>query len=976
MSVPAGTRSLVARAAELAALRAAVERAASGEAATVVVSGDAGVGKSRLVEELMRTARDDGALVLLGRCVDVGEGELAYAPIAGALRSLAAQIEEAELEAVLGPARGELARLVPELAGPDSAPPVGSAAFGRARVFELLLGTLGRLGQRRPVVLVVEDLHWADGSTRDLLRFLVRAVTAERLALIVTYRSDDLHRAHVLRPYLAELRRDARVQHVELQPFSRAEFSDHIAAIVDALPSPTTLDRLYERSEGNAFFTEQLLAAAGAAELPDSLREALTVQLDRLSPGAQRLVRVLAAAGRRVDHRLLERVAAVPAPDLPAALRAALDARVIVSAPDGRGYEFRHALLREAAYAELLPGEREPLHARLARELEADPELGGAAFAGELAHHWNAAGERERALVASVRAGQEAERVYAHPEALRHFQRALELWAGAAPEARARLDQVELAERAAEAASAAGEQQLAIALAQRAIELAEPARAGPQHARLARQLWDAGRGADALPVSARAIALTPPDRTAERARMLESHARLLLLTGREQEGQAPIDEAIAIARELGEREVEAAALATRVIAMHGRADAAIAAGREALVAAKQHGDPETLMRAYINAAEAIDHGGLVQDAIDLAREGIEASRRLGMERAMGVHIGGELAGRLVKLGRYEEAAVAIEEGVRVAPEGTAAVALHHAAAALAARRGDTEAADAATVLSRANADESGTGQSSARGAAALAELALWDGNAGRARAIVDGALARVEGAEYVWYSAPLYALGAWALADQALHARAAGSDSDAADAHATALLARLDAQLIDDGVPEVAAYRAQVAAELTRLVDAPEPAAWEESRQRWERLAFPFHAALCGWREAEALLLAGTERERAAERLAGTARQAQALGAAPLAAAVQALARRARIPIGAAGDDAPEAPPAGLSPRELEVLLLMAEGQTNREIGSALFISEKTVSVHVSRVLAKLGAANRAQAATIAHRLGLASPLR
>jgi DNA-binding CsgD family transcriptional regulator len=946
MSLRAATPTLVARTEELAALRAAVERAAGGAAATVIVSGEAGVGKSRLVEELMRTARADGALVLLGRCVDV-DG-LAYAPIAGALRSLATQVDGPELEAALGPGRAELSRLVPDLAGDDELPAVGPLSFGKARLFELMLGTLGRLGRRRPVVLVVEDLHWADGSTRDLLRFVVRAADAERLALIATCRTDDLHRTHPLRPYLGELRRDARVQHIDLEPFSRAEFVDHVAALLGELPSPTSLDRLYERSEGNAFFTEELLAAAGSGALPDSVRDALSVQLEQLPPAAQRVVRVLAAAGRRVDHRLLERVAT--ADDLAPALRAAADARVIVASRDS--YEFRHALLREAAYADLLPGEREALHAALARELEAS---GGTA--GELAHHWHAAGEREPALVASVRAGREAERLYAHPEALRHYQRALELFAPLPG-----LDQVDLAERAAEAASATGDTQLAIALAERAVELAAGAR---QHALLARLLWDAGRGPEALPASARAVALTPRDRTPERARMLESHARLLLLTGRAQEAQSPIDEAVAIARELGEHEIEAAALATRVIAMEGRADASVAAGREALLAAQRDGGADTRLRAYINASEALDHGGRVEAAIDLAREGVEKSRRLGMERAMGIHMKGEIAGRLVKLGRFDEAADTIEEARRGAPEGTAAVALHHAAAALAVRRGEAGVAEA---LGRAHAAEAGSGQSTARGAAALAELALWEGDPARAWAIVDEALALVRDAEYVWYSASLYALGARALADEALRARAAGADPGEPRSAAHALLERLDDRLINGGVPEVAAYRAQVAAELTRLDDAPDPAAWAAARSRWEQLGFPFHAAVCAWREAEALLLSGGDREGAAELLGRAARQAEG----PLAAEVDALARRARLAIAVPGAGDPEPPPAGLSPRELEVLRLMAEGRTNREIGSALFISEKTVSVHVSRVLAKLGAANRAQAATIAHRLGLA----
>jgi hypothetical protein len=162
-----------------------------------------------------------------------------------------------------------------------------------------------------------------------------RAANSERFALIATYRTDDLDRAHPLRPYLVELRRDARVQSIDLEPFSRAEFADHVAAILGTLPSPASLDRLYERSEGNAFFTEALLTTAGSGELPVSLRDTMAVHLERLPPAAERVVRVLAAAGRRVDHRLLERAAAVPADELSAALRAALDARVIVPAATG-----------------------------------------------------------------------------------------------------------------------------------------------------------------------------------------------------------------------------------------------------------------------------------------------------------------------------------------------------------------------------------------------------------------------------------------------------------------------------------------------------------------------------------------------------------------------------------------------------------------------------------------------------------------
>jgi DNA-binding CsgD family transcriptional regulator/tetratricopeptide (TPR) repeat protein len=552
--------------------------------------------------------------------------------------------------------------------------------------------------------------------------------------------------------------------------------------------------------------------------------------------------------------------------------------------------------------------------------------------------------------------------MYAHPEALKHFQRALEIAALSG------FDRAPLAERAAEAASAAGEAQLAIALAHEAVELAGPERAAEQHARLARLLWDAGRGREALAASERALQLIAPGRTVARACLLESHARLLLLTGQAAHAVPVIEEALAVAREQGALDVEAAVLATRVIALQEDADVLIEAGAEALQAAKRHGDADTLMRAYINAAEALDHRGRVSDAIELGREGVQAAERLNLERVMGVHMQGEIACRLLRLGRSDEAASTIADGLRAVPEGAAAVALHDSAAVIAARRGDPSGVAAETAFSRANADEAGSGQSIGRGTAALAEVALWQHDAERAWSVVDTALTLVRRSEYVWYSAPLYALGAWALADCALSARAGGADDEAEQAatSATALLARFDQQPLDPRVPEPSAYRAQAAAELSRLADTPAPDAWARARTRWEQLEYPFHAALCGWREAEALLLGEGDRTRAGELLKAATGRAETIGATALVGEIDALARRARLTVAA-----DEELPAHLTARELDVLRLIARGLTNREIGEELFISVKTVSVHVSRVLSKLGAANRAQAATVAHRLGI-----
>ncbi len=634
------------------------------------------------------------------------------------------------------------------------------------------------------MLLVVEDLHWADRSTRDLLRFLVRNASTERLVLVATYRSDDLHRAHPLRAVLAELEREGRVRRIALEPFTHDEFLDHVAAIVDELPDAATLDRLYERSEGNAFFTEELLAGSdGVGELPASLRDALLVRLERLTPPAQQLVRAAAAAGRRVDHRLLAAVAGLPEAALAAALREAVAAMVLVPTRE-RAYEFRHELLREAAYADVLPGEREALHVALARELEARPELAGGTPAAELAFHWHAAYELEFALPASVRAGEEAERVYAYAEAQRHFERALEMW-GRAPRAEQALDRIEIVQRAADAANWAGEHNRAIALVRRALDELQaeddPKRFADLHMRIARYLWAAGRGEEAWRTARRAVELMPAQPTAERAVALETHARLLMLSGRRMDSVAPVDEAVEIARRVGAREVEAAALATRGIVMlfECRWEEAVATCREAIDIALEIGAVEQAVRAYVNGSEALDHAGRVEDAIALAREGLEATASLGVARTWGAYLVGEIALRLIKLGRLDEATEQMRVALRGSPSGLAAASLHQALGAIAARRGDEPAMQDALRVAGGHALDAGGGQWSAPSAAAAAELALWTAQPEAAYTIVSDALAVVESAEWVFYSAPLYALGATALAERA---RPSQRDTEAREA--------------------------------------------------------------------------------------------------------------------------------------------------------------------------------------------------
>jgi predicted ATPase len=426
----------IGRTQELARLRQLLVRATTGEAPLVaLVGGEAGVGKTRLVEQLAATAGEQGVRVLGGGCVPLGEEGLPFGPVTQALRGLADQLDPAELEAVAGPASQELGRLLPDLAvnGVASATAEVAAGAGQGRLFELLLGVVGRLAADAPLLWVVEDLHWADRSTRDLLAYLATYLRAGPVMLVGTFRSDELHRLHPLRRLLAELARNRRVVRLELARFSRAEVAELLAGLLGAEPPARLVEDVYARSGGNPFFAEELLLASdggGPGALPPSLQEVLLARVVRLGERTQQLLRVAAAAGPGVAQPLLEVVAGMDEAALLAGLREAVDQQVLVPEAGGEGYGFRHALLAEAVYSELLPGERVRLHTALAAALEAGLEGGDApaSRAARLAYHWAAAGDQPRALAASVHAASAAEQVYAFAEAQLQMERALGLW--------------------------------------------------------------------------------------------------------------------------------------------------------------------------------------------------------------------------------------------------------------------------------------------------------------------------------------------------------------------------------------------------------------------------------------------------------------------------------------------------------------------------------------------------------------------
>ncbi len=976
---------------ELAALEAAVARAREGIGSAVLVAAQAGMGKSRLISELEVRAGAAGATVLVGECVPVGEGELPYAPIVGALRSLVRERGRQETEALAGSTPGELGRLLPELAAPaDGAPARMPPEGSQARLFEQLLAILVTASRAAPVVLVVEDIHWADRSTCDFLAFLVRGARRERLALIASYRTDELSRRHPLQPFVFELERSGQATRIELAPFTRIELREQVASILAAAPEQALIARLLERSEGNPFFTEELLASSrlGTTALPESLRDALMLRVAGQPPAVQRVLQVAAVAGRTVDHMLLVEVAELAHAELNAALREAIDSYVLVPDPTATGYSFRHALLREAIYADLLPGERRTLHVELARALSERPQLAGpeASAAAELAYHYWAARQLPETLAASVRAAIAAEEVHALSEALFHYERALAVWDGAGDAgSELPLSRAEVISRASQAAYLTGAMERAIELAREALERVDehrdPVRAALVHERLGRYLWTAGRDG-ALPEYRRAVELIPSDPPSEQlAVVLAAEAQVLMLCGRHVESAVRCQEALDIARKLDAEAVEAHLLNTICgnLTSHGDFDGATTAATQARTIARRLGLVEEIARSYINGSEALDMAGRVDEAIALAREGIEVARELGVDHHHGDFLRAEVIGRLLRSSRWADADQLLGDLLEREPTGVAAATAQTYLGYLRAEKGELEAASRALERAAGLLSRSGGSEGVGTIAEARATIELWARRPESAAEAVADFLDAISEGEWLFATARLYELGARAHADVAARAPADARTRAREAAAVDALLERLDALLAEvTGVtpPLVRASRATIIAERSRIADIPNVEAWEEATRLWETCGNRYLAAYASWREAEALLISSGDRRSIEPLIRHANAVAQELGARPLREELEGLARRARIDLNRS-DLAGETPNValqqlGLTPREIQVLALLADGLSNREIAGRLFISNKTASVHVSHILSKLSVPNRAAAAATAHRLGVA----
>jgi DNA-binding CsgD family transcriptional regulator/tetratricopeptide (TPR) repeat protein len=912
-------------------MAAAYERAAAGRSQLLLVTGAAGIGKTRLAEELAHQAGQAGAQVLTGESAPLAGAALAYGPFVDAL--------------------GERAGWL--LA--DDAP--GDMLAARHRLFVRMLGLLTELAASAPLVLILEDLHWADESSRELLAFLTVRLRQAPVLVAATLREEGL--ASDAQHWLAELEHRPPATRLRLTGLADTEISELVSGLLPAGASADQVAAVVSAAEGNPLYAREL-ASAGPHEAPASIADAVLAKAAGLAAPARALVDQVCVADRGMSHELLAATVQLPEEPLLASARQAVGSGLLITSGDG--YAFPHALIRQVLYAHLLPGDRQRLHRRLAEALAARADAGP----GLLAQHWHLAACPDQAAAAAVVAARQAVSAGACPEALRYYILAIEL-AAWLPE-----PGPGLLEEAAQAASWAKDPDRATEWAAQALAASGVAGRDDRARlleRLGRYRWEAGDLTAAVDATEQAMALLedePPSTL--QARVLAAHATLRMMLGELDEALLLASRAAAIAERVGAAAERAHSLATLGIvqAQRGELGAGLAALRTSFELAREADSAEDVVRAAINHMYLLCTAGRFTEALEVARDGRQAARSLDTPTALTWVLDNNTAAVLIATGRWAEADRLLAElDGQSGGAATSYVQLH--LLELAVGRGEEQrAAELAAVLSKVPDDPRFHGPLHAY----LAEHALNRGDlAVAAGEVLDGlaVLAGALPAEEI----RLLAAGARAAADLASLPRSAwpvtlpGQWDTAAAAFAGR--ARAIAAEHSSGQPDVAAFGALAAAEQAREHGTGTRATWRAVAGAWQAAGQPYREAYARLREAEAAARAG-RREQAGRALAACEALARPLAAAPLLAMAAELAARARL---AAAPARVAAARFDLTGREREVLALLAQGDSNRQIARALFISDRTVAVHVSRIFDKLGVRNRTEAATVGARLGL-----
>jgi len=941
------TAALVGRGAERAVLADALEAAADGVGRMVCIRGEAGIGKSRLVEDF--GARTPDLLAVTGGCIDgVTEG-VAYAPWTELLWWLIRSIGRD----ALGSERDRLARLLPGIGDAGAEDP------GRAALFEAIVEVLHRVAAERRLLVVVEDVHWIDPASRDVLAYVARNLRRLPILLVLTVRTPG--ETAEVRDFLGELTRLGATE-LDLAPLADPETADVAALLAGWAVDGPEVRAVVERAGGNPLFVEELVAA-GTASLPPTVRHLMLGRVGGLDAEARRLVDAAAVVGARVPRALLGPAAGLGADAARRAVRAAVDAGVLLD-DGGRGYAFAHTLLRDAVIEELLVDERMAVHAAVASALD-DPALAAADLdlTAERARHWDGAEVPSEALRWSVAAARQAAARYAPDSAHAWFERAIVWWPAVPdPIAAAGCTRAELGFDAADAAGASGAYDRAVELAGDAIgDPTDPVAAAEAFVRAADHFWAVGRsevGHDLAAVALGALDALDDD---IRARFLTDYVSALLQDARPLEAHARLDDMLVAAARADDPALlaEAHDCAGSAYEQTGDLASARAHFEEALGILSARDLVPLLARCTYNYASTLSSVPCRDETLGLLDRVDELVETRGVRRLL-VAARTLRATEMVWAGDLDgaEAVLAPLDGLALGGVEEQACAQVRALAALHA--GTTDAA------ARLDAGGAAGGPAwVASGCFVRAEAAAWADDPDTAAAEIERARAAMSDRLDPFWSGFVTLTGVRVEADRV----AAGADPGPAVARAEELVAAWSETCarLRDPFPMTGAQTAAVAAEQARLVGDPEAAvAAGRAAQAFASIGIPYLAGVYEWREGSARLTAG-DRPGATRSLSAAERRARSHGYLGLVRAVEATARGARLRLGREAD----ADGAFLSDREQEVLVLLAEGLSNPEIADRLVIGRRTARAHVSNILQKLGAATRAEAVSVAHRRGL-----
>lgn len=936
---------MVGREAEIAVLHGLFDRVVEGVPLAALVEGEAGIGKSRLLREFGAEVVNR-ADVHVGWCLDLGASRTPFGPITGILRSIVTRMGADRVREELGVGVEALGMLLPELN------PTERSQSSPDRLRDAIAALIEAAAEHAPQVLVVEDLHWADESTLALLSFLLRTLTHGRILLLLTCRSDDVRRGDAVSRFIGEATRARLLERVTVERLEISAVRQLAESITGQPLSDAALERIQDRAEGVPFFVEEL-AGCSSGPLPGSLRDLLLARFDRLGDDARRVVQVVSGAERPLTHPLVTQLAGLPEVRLDEAIREATLSGILVVADDD--YRFRHALLREAVHDDLLPGERARLHRAYAEALEENCDGSDTADSAALAYHWQLAQDDRRALAAAVAAMFDAKSRFAFASAARFGELALDLWIQV-PDAESvvALDRIELLRTLGSVLRNAGDGERALAVVNLALDEVDPDAVDPRmHARLLRDkayyMMHLGRsGPIELLQQSLEILERQVDNDRLRASVLNQLASRYMIAGR-------LDEAIALATEAGERAVRAGAEDEASIAANVRGGAQAHLGdleaghREYAVALRLARGASPEMRYRVNYSDLLGLLGRYRDAVAVAEDGLARARAFGVERTTGAIMAQNMAVPLLEMGEIERV-----EGLLARERAQRTLRISHMYSTMTrvrvlSWRGRHD--EAAEILREwhPSFEETGRVERQIWYDEVMMRVAVAEGRGDLAGALDEIRAMLADDGPVFLHQRRLLLEAGWLIAEL----RAAGVDVGGASDEVRAAWLAQPEQLLDDAwwsildallSPSVPALRAAV--DVADSDDVP--------------VTFRVTTRLALAR----LLVEAGERADAGVVLSHALQEAERLGHVPLLRMVRAFSAAAGLSA-ASGIASAAADADPLTARERQVLDLIAEGLSNRQIGERLFISVKTVSVHVSAVLRKLGVSTRTEAAVL-----------